>query len=455
MFDIELGLDVELAEGTPSPESIAMLLAVDPASLPRAAAVAAAIGVERAKRLLDAVGLRFQARAAGLQPLLRDVDEAAQEISAALGMHPVTATMRVSMARSVVRRLPGTLKALEAAELSLRQVEAVERATRSLDAAAARAVEAAAVPGDPRRLNQRLLREISRIAPGQAKKQTEQKRTERSVENWSDPAEGIAGFAVQGPLDQVAQIKAAIDAEARTRTAGECRPIAARRFDVLLGWARTKLGLDRPPGPGTTRARSAPARIPVSVTVPLATLLHLSEAPGELDGYGPIPADVARELAADGEWRRWLLDTDGRLTDIGSRTYRPSARLDRYVRGRDRTCRFPTCTQPAARCDLDHTIAFHTDHGDTTADNLVTLCRHHHRLKHETDWTYTQKANGDVHWTAPSGRTYPTPAEHHTDDQALNAFYANRHHNDRKKRERQNSQPKKEYGPAYLGTPPF
>jgi hypothetical protein len=431
---------VELAQATPSVESVVMLLSVDPATLRRDEAVAGAIGLELAQRMLSAVAVRFQAQAAGLPPKPRQVDEAAAELSAALGMHPLTASARVSTSRSLARRLPTTLKALEAGELSLRQAESVERATRELDVTDAQAVEAAAVPGGPRRLAHRLQREIARVAPELVKQRTEAKRVERGIDNWSDPVEGVAGFGLMGPLAKVAQIKAAIDMTARRRVAGECRPIAARRFDVLLAWAREKLGLDRPAdidvGAGRSAAGSRPGRVPISVTVSAETLLRLSEAPGELDGYGPIPAEVARELAADGEWRRWLLEPSGRLADVGGRTYRPSAKLDRYVRGRDRTCRFPTCTMSSERCDLDHTLAFHTEDGETSQNNLVALCRHHHRLKHETDWTYTMEPNGDVVWTAPSGRSYTAFAGDHADDAAISTFLADCSRRDRDKRER-------------------
>src|SRR4051794_24303546 len=156
-------------------------------------------------------------------------------------------------------------------------------------------------------------------------------------------------------------------------------------------------------------------------------LLRLSEEPGELAGYGPIPAEVARQLAADGLWRRWLVDESGRVADVGSLTYTPSAALDRYVRGRDGTCRFPTCTRPAVDCDLDHTIPFdkrdpHAG-GSTVAGNLTALCRRHHRLKHESDWSYRTAGDGSVLWTAPSGRQYVQPAEDHAEDAGFSDYY--------------------------------
>jgi hypothetical protein len=65
----------------------------------------------------------------------------------------------------------------------------------------------------------------------------------------------------------------------------------------------------------------------------------MDDLPGELDGYGPIPAALARAIAADrsGTWRRLLTDPTGVLTN-SSRTYRPPTELAEFVRARDRTC---------------------------------------------------------------------------------------------------------------------
>ena len=85
--------------------------------------------------------------------------------------------------------------------------------------------------------------------------------------------------------------------------------------------------------------------------------------------------------------------------------YTPSAALDRYVRLRDRTCRFPGCNRPAEFTDIDHREAFAAG-GRTTADNLHCLCRHHHRLKHEGNWTVHRNPDGSQTWTSPTGRQY-------------------------------------------------
>jgi hypothetical protein len=90
--------------------------------------------------------------------------------------------------------------------------------------------------------------------------------------------------------------------------------------------------------------------------------------------------------------------------------YRPSAALAEFVRLRDVTCRFPGCDQPAAVCDIDHTVPF--PFGPTHPSNCKLLCRYHHLLKTfytgVGGWTDRQLADGTVEWTAPTGHTYTT-----------------------------------------------
>jgi hypothetical protein len=98
-----------------------------------------------------------------------------------------------------------------------------------------------------------------------------------------------------------------------------------------------------------------------------------------LAGYGPISADLVRELAGDATWRRLLTDGQGVLLEVGRHTYRPPVAVRDFVRARDKTCVFPGCSMPAHRADIDHTVAF--PHGPTSPGNLGVMCRAHHRLK--------------------------------------------------------------------------
>ena len=151
----------------------------------------------------------------------------------------------------------------------------------------------------------------------------------------------------------------------------------------------------------------APGKPLVHVVVPFSTLIGMDHQPVELAGYGPIPADLAREVAVDSVWQRLVVDPmSGALLDHGRTTYRPPAALADYVRARDVTCRVPICRRRVLDCDLDHAIAFNTDHGSTDEENLYGGCRHHHRMKDEPGWSVTQHPDGRVTWNTPTGHRY-------------------------------------------------
>ena len=82
--------------------------------------------------------------------------------------------------------------------------------------------------------------------------------------------------------------------------------------------------------------------------------------------------------------------------------------LYRFVRLRDRRCRFPGCRIRARCCDLDQQVPH--PHGDTAHDNLACLCEHHHRLSHQAraggcTATPTAGWSGRCPVDAPSRRT--------------------------------------------------
>ena len=78
--------------------------------------------------------------------------------------------------------------------------------------------------------------------------------------------------------------------------------------------------LDRQATPdGTPLPRKHGQRVALQVSVAASTLLGLDDAPGYLGSYGPIPAQVARELAQDGTWRRVLTDpATGQVCSVGT-----------------------------------------------------------------------------------------------------------------------------------------
>lgn len=170
------------------------------------------------------------------------------------------------------------------------------------------------------------------------------------------------------------------------------------------------------------RGIEAPATI--NVTVPASVLADPGQdTPGILDLLGPIPAELAREIASEGIWHRLVTDpVTGVLTDYSTTAYQPPPRLRRAVQVRDRVCTHTGCDRPAARCDLDHVDPFDPEHeyawgepGQTRATNLHALCRRHHNLKTLAGWDLERDpTTGTETWTSPTGhvQTYrPDPAD--------------------------------------------
>lgn len=157
--------------------------------------------------------------------------------------------------------------------------------------------------------------------------------------------------------------------------------------------------------PGT--GNGAPAEPgEVAVIVPSDVLVGGVDQPGLVPDLGPVPSEVARELAADRRWRLWLTDPrTGHVVATSPTTYRPTAALARLLRARHPYCRAPGCRRSSARSDIDHVIDFPGGSG-TTPDNTGPLCRRHHNLKTHRDWTLTVEPDGTFRWTSPTGITY-------------------------------------------------
>lgn len=180
-----------------------------------------------------------------------------------------------------------------------------------------------------------------------------------------------------------------------------------RRADALVFAMRAADAALKASGSVITRHHRRPT---VNVTIDLPTALGLADNPGQLAGYGPIPAQIARKIASDGRWRRFVTDPiKGTLLDFGRETYEPPQELQDFLIARDRTCRFPGCRQPAHLADLDHVVPW-DEGGKTSADNLGALCRRHHNLKTHADWKLINHEDGACTWISPAGHRYFVPA---------------------------------------------
>ncbi len=138
-----------------------------------------------------------------------------------------------------------------------------------------------------------------------------------------------------------------------------------------------------------------------------------SDAPARLDGYGPIPAELAREIITDtltsdeSVWvRRLFTDpTTGALTATDPRARRFPTTLARLIRLRDGVCRTPWCDAPIRH--IDHAQDYATG-GATTLSNGQGLCEACNYAKQADNWHTRINRHGEIVTTMPTGHQYAT-----------------------------------------------
>ena len=126
---------------------------------------------------------------------------------------------------------------------------------------------------------------------------------------------------------------------------------------------------------------------------------------GRMPWMGAMSVEAARRIACDSVVHPIVMDEHGSPLDLGRSTRTANRKLRRALVARDGGCAFLGCGRPAAWCDAHH-IQHWADGGATDLDNLVLLCRFHHRLIHHSEWEVIMGA--DRHpWFIPPARVDP------------------------------------------------
>ncbi|MGN8131259.1 HNH endonuclease signature motif containing protein [Paenarthrobacter sp. 22069] len=359
---------------------------------------------------------------------------AVEEIAGILTISSPAAGALVDQSRRVCT-LPPVMDVLAAGEMSWQHARIVADETEGLTPAGAAGLVAhffdpeapsparGAAPGElvPSRFRAKVRAWRERHHPESIEKRHAKGVADRRME-YAPDRDSMAWLSLYLPGDTASAIWNRTTATARglqspdeTRTLTQLRPDIAA--SLLLGAGTAGGETDA----NTAELGKVPTpRADVLVTVPVFALLGVTDEPAELDGYGPIPASMARKLVADGadSFYRVLVDPrDGAPLEIGRTRYRLTETIKQWIRMRDRKCTFPGCSNHTPDNDTDHGTAW--EHGGSTGiTNLAQLCPKHHRLKHNSHWTPDAATpNEPPGWTSPTGRHYkpehPTPEPTH------------------------------------------
>jgi hypothetical protein len=124
---------------------------------------------------------------------------------------------------------------------------------------------------------------------------------------------------------------------------------------------------------------------------------------GEVEDGPSLTLDALLRLACDGRVQPVLHDESGNTVGVGRTTRKIPPWLARLVRERDKGCRFPGCGR-TRWVEIHHIVTWWWGEGPTNLDNLITLCRYHHRLVHEDGWSIRGNPSSEVHWLDSFGR---------------------------------------------------
>ena len=301
------------------------------------------------------------------------------------GFSGAAASERVAVARHLAQ-LPLTADALGRGEIGYDHARVITRTAESVGDDAMRGAEHILVDAahrlDPARLQVAADHLRHYLAPERTLDDANVVHDRRAL-FISPLLDGV--FRIDGQLDREggACLQAALEALLGPRAADDTRTPAQRRADALVELARQRM-------------EAAGGRPHVTLIVTAETLAGSGGATAaELDRAGVVPDQTALRISCDAALSVVTVDGQGRMQEAGraSRTVPPSLR--RALAARDRGCRFPGCDRPVGWTDGHH-LQHWARGGATRADNLVLLCRRHHRIVHEGGWRLAWGEQGEL-----------------------------------------------------------
>ena len=219
-----------------------------------------------------------------------------------------------------------------------------------------------------------------------AKKYAEEQNEQQFSHHLSLSTAESGHLLINGVLDPVggAAVRTALEPLARKSGERDDRLLPQRYADALVELA----------------SAGRPANVQVTATI--ETLKGLAGAgAAEMEFSLPISSVAVQRMACDCSVTRILLSQESLVIDIGRSKRVISGPARKALSARDGHCRWPGCERPASWCDGHHLVHW-IDGGDTDLDNLVLLCRRHHRMLHEGGWQVIKTEEGELVTIAPT-----------------------------------------------------
>jgi hypothetical protein len=332
----------------------------------------------------------------------------AAQIALARRESPHRGQQHLGLAKILATELPHTLAAFRAGRVTEWRATLVARETACLSLDDRRTVDAE-LAGNPERFEAmgdgELVAEARRIAyrldPESVVARRSKAERERRVSLRPEP-DVMSQLSALLPVKDGVAVHAVLTREAdRLRAAGDVRSRGQIMADTLV-----QRILSADPATDTKPA------VMINLVVSDQVLLGDSNDPAYVEGYGPIPADLARELSASTRaWvrRLYAVPETGRLVAVDSTARLMPDQLARMIRLRDQRCRTRWCDAPIRQSDHVRAVA---EGGETSEPNGQGLCEACNRAKQAPGWRARPSPDlrHAVETTTPTGHTYRSTA---------------------------------------------